>query len=126
MTEHLGRRLKDVRELRGLSLKAVAEPAGISAAYLQKLERGLVKAPSPHVLYNLSVVLVVPYSHLMQLAGYMVPNDAARADTDAAMNILAHALNSAALTPDELEELARYLSWYRQRKSALTDDEQHA
>src|SRR5690242_20542488 len=45
----LGTRLREVRVLRGKSLSAVARAAAISTAYLQKLEAGGVKQPSPKV-----------------------------------------------------------------------------
>ena len=50
----LGRTLRSAREISGKSLKAVAEPAGISPAYLMKLERGDVTSPSPHILHRLA------------------------------------------------------------------------
>ncbi len=107
----LGAQLQQVRRLRGLSLKAIAEPAGISAAYLQKLERGQVKSPSPNVLYRLGEVLDVPYATLMKAAGYIVPSG--DKDRAAPSNVLSYALSSEKLTDDEADALARYLSWYR-------------
>ena len=44
MGNPLGDQLRSIRKLRGLSLAAVAEPAEISTAYLQKLEGGGVGA----------------------------------------------------------------------------------
>jgi HTH-type transcriptional regulator, competence development regulator len=111
----LGEQLREVRGLRKLSLKSVADPAGISTAYLQKLERDEVKSPSPHVLHRLAEVLRVPYPRLMELAGYVVPiAGAARAEPQ---NLLAHALSSEELSDDEQRELARYLSWYRHNRA---------
>lgn len=111
MTEELGKQLYAVRKMRGLSLQAVAKPSEISAAYLQKLERGEVKGPSPHVLSRLARELDLPYARLMSLAGYEVPGaDAQRAaDTD----VLGFALSSENLSEDESEALAKYLAWYR-------------
>jgi len=109
--EQLGEQLQVVRKMRSLSLAAAAKPAGISAAYLQKLERGDVKEPSPRVLYGLSQALEVPYDRLMELAGYVVPGaDAARA---ADTNVLGFALSSERLSEDESKALAEYLAWYR-------------
>jgi HTH-type transcriptional regulator, competence development regulator len=119
----LGNELRRVRSLRGLPLKAVAEPAGISIAYLQKLERDEVKSPSPHVLFRLSQELGVPYPHLMELVGYVVPRGEALAGPadpadppDAPRGLMSHALATEPLTEDEANELARYLSWYRHQK----------
>jgi transcriptional regulator with XRE-family HTH domain len=110
MQKELGAKLKDVRGLREMSIRDVAEAASISAAYLQKLESGDVKSPSPHILYALSEALEVPYSTLMQLAGFVVPTGGDRTEQP---NLLAYALSSEELTEDEAEALASYLSWYR-------------
>lgn len=114
--EELGARLRQVREMRGLSLKAASVIARISAAYLQKLEQGKVKEPSPNILFRLAGALDVPYEDLMELAGYVVPRStkAGKAST----NVLAQALKSSDLTDDEVEELARYLAWRRHNKTA--------
>jgi transcriptional regulator with XRE-family HTH domain len=120
----LGRQLREVREVRGLSLKGVANPAKISAAYLQKLERGDVKDPSPHILYRLSETLDVPYPDLMRLAGYVVPSEV-QADEAEEVNLLAHALSTEGFLEDfkdlsaqEAMELARYLRWYRHDRAS--------
>lgn len=118
----LGRQLREVRKYRRLSLQAVAGPAKISAAYLQKLERGEVKEPSPHVLYRLSEALDVPYSDLMRLAEYVVPRQTRNPGSED-MNLLAHALNKKEferLSAEEVEELARYLRWYRHDRETRT------
>lgn len=111
----MGAQLHEVRKLKNLSLKAAAEPAGISAAYLQKLERDEVKRPSPHVLYALAEVLDVPYGRLMELAGYVVPAaDEAKVKPG---SVLAYALSGQDITDEEAEVLARYLRWYRDEQT---------
>jgi transcriptional regulator with XRE-family HTH domain len=67
----LGQRLREVRSARRGSLEAVSRTAKISPAYLHKLEAGLVKSPSPHVIRRLADALEVPYPALMELAGYI-------------------------------------------------------
>ncbi len=69
--EALGAELNAIRKVRELSLVAVAEPAKISAAYLQKLENGSVQNPSPRVLMRLAGVLHCDYDRLMTLVGYV-------------------------------------------------------
>jgi transcriptional regulator with XRE-family HTH domain len=112
--EELGLRLHQVRELRGRSLRDVAQEAGISASYLQKIERGQVKSPSPNVLYTLSEKLAVPYSELMRLVGYVVPREGGER-TVMPGNMLAHALSSEELTEEESGAVAEYLAWFRDR-----------
>lgn len=111
----LGTRLREVRVLRGKSLSAVARAAAISTAYLQKLEAGGVKQPSPKVLHQLSEALELDYAALMALVGYVVPG-AAQGSSPRRRNRLIHALGSEELTDEEARELARYLDWYRHRQ----------
>jgi transcriptional regulator with XRE-family HTH domain len=104
----LGQTLKSVRELQGKSLKTAAQGAEISPAYLQKLEKGDVTAPSPHVLHRLANELDVEYLNLMRLAGYVVPET-----TGTGSGALAQALSAQDLTEDEARALATFLKMYR-------------
>ena len=115
--ERLGGQLQTVRDTRGLSLKSVADPAEISPTYLQKLERGEVRNPSPHVLHRLAGVLDVSYVELMKLAGYVVP--ASSAESEGGRNgssILAQALSSEDLSEDEERQVADFLAYLRHKK----------
>jgi transcriptional regulator with XRE-family HTH domain len=111
MGASFGAVLKQAREIRELSAIDAARAAGISAAYLSKLENDSVKRPSPHVLHQLSEALAVPYAELMRLSGYQVPgaSNGGSADTVGAALF-------ADLTDDEREELLEYLAWYRARR----------
>ncbi len=104
----LGQTLKSVRELQGKSLKAIASDADISPAYLQKLERELVGAPSPHLLLRIAGALGVEYLELMRLAGYLVPE---RSGTGS--GALAQALSAQDMTEGEARALAAFLKMYR-------------
>jgi HTH-type transcriptional regulator, competence development regulator len=103
--------LKQAREVRELSAIDAARAAGISPAYLSKLENDSVKKPSPHVLHQLSEALAVPYADLMRLSGYRVPGS----DEPASAATVGAAL-FADLSDDEREELLEYLAWYRARR----------
>jgi transcriptional regulator with XRE-family HTH domain len=111
MARTFGARLKQARDVRQLSAMDAARGAGISAAYLSKLEGDAVKRPSPHVLHQLSDALGVPYAELMQLAGYPLPGPTA---SDPAASVAAALF--ADLTEDERDELLEYLAWYRARR----------
>ena len=110
MAPAIGRLLKRTRQVRALSATEVARAAGISAAYLSKLEHDAVKKPSPPVLHQLSEALDVPYAELMRLSGYPVPGEAAALPTDTIGAAL-----FADITEDERDELLEYLAWYRAR-----------
>lgn len=119
-SDDLGARLRQVRKLRGWSLRETAEQADLSPAYLQKLESGQVQGPSPHVLYSLAERLRVPYSTLMELAGYVVPSDSNERQSLPNISPLAYALSSEDLSQDEAEALAQYLAWYRSQQTTST------
>jgi HTH-type transcriptional regulator, competence development regulator len=111
MAASFGGVLKQAREVRELSATDAARAAGISAAYLSKLENNAVKKPSPHVLHQLSEALTLPYAELMRLSGYPLP-----VETDpGAVETVGAALFSD-LTDDERDELLEYLAWYRTRR----------
>jgi transcriptional regulator with XRE-family HTH domain len=107
----LGATLRLAREVRTLSGVDAARAAGISAAYLSKLENDAVKRPSPPVLHQLSEALAVPYAELMRLCGYLVPGEPDRRVAETVGAAL-----FADLTEDEREELLAYLAWYRTRQ----------
>jgi len=110
MAPAIGPLLKRTRQIRALSASDVARAAGISAAYLSKLEHDAVKRPSPPVLHQLSEALDVPYAELMRASGYPipeVPNSPAATSIGAAL--------FADITEDERDELLEYLAWYRTR-----------
>jgi transcriptional regulator with XRE-family HTH domain len=111
MAPSFGAVLRQAREVRALSAIDAARAAGISAAYLSKLENDAVKKPSPHVLHQLSEALAVPYAELMRLSGYRVPGEHDRAADETVGAAL-----FADLTSDEREELLEYLAWYRARR----------
>jgi transcriptional regulator with XRE-family HTH domain len=105
----LGKTLRELRDLSQKSLKAVAEPANISAAYLMKLERDEVQSPSPHVLHRLAEALGADYLELMRRAGYLVPAAGETGGT------LAHALSADGLSDEEAAALSAYLTVLRRQ-----------
>ncbi len=111
LASSFGAFLKLARKVRELSTGDAARAAGISAAYLSRLESDGVKRPSPPVLHQLSEALDVPYAELMRLSGYRVPGEQAINTTDTVGAAL-----FGGLTVDEREELLEYLAWYRARR----------
>jgi HTH-type transcriptional regulator, competence development regulator len=111
MAPSFGAVLRQARAVRELSAVDAARAAGISAAYLSKLENDSVKKPSPVVLHQLSEALTVPYAELMRLNGYRLPGESNAKTTDTVSAAL-----FSDLTDDEREELLEYLAWYRVRR----------
>jgi transcriptional regulator with XRE-family HTH domain len=115
MDSRLGRHLKRERERREWSLARTAKEAGVSTAYVQKIERGEVQSPSPHKLRDLAGVLGIPFDEVMRLAGYAGPVSEASAAEDS-VRVLARALQAENLTAGELEDLTDYLQFRRRQK----------
>jgi len=113
MSKELGAQMRTVRQLKGLSLKSVAERADISVAYLQKLEGGEVRQPSPNVLFRLGEALGVSYSTLMELAGYVVPAPQGALASTAPFD---QALSGADLSEDERSAVAAFIAHLRQQR----------
>ena len=115
MSPSIGAVLRQARAVRSMSALDAARAAGISAAYLSKLENDAVKKPSPPVLLQLSEALSVPYADLMRLSGYRLPNE-----STAAPSVSVAAALFADVTDDERDELVAYLAWYRARQARRT------
>lgn len=115
MSPSIGAVLRQARAVRSMSALDAARAAGISAAYLSKLENDAVKKPSPPVLLQLSEALSVPYGDLMRLSGYRLPNE-----STAVPNASVAAALFADVTDDERDELVAYLAWYRARRARRT------
>lgn len=77
----LGSYLKEQRQQAELSLRQVAERAGISNPYLSQIERGL-KRPSAEILQALAKGLAISAEQLYVHAGILdAPSDDAAVDT---------------------------------------------
>nr|WP_019534966.1 helix-turn-helix transcriptional regulator [Paenibacillus ginsengihumi] len=67
--------LRDMRKMKGFTIRELADRSGVSAAYISQLENGNRGVPSPDVLMKLSEGLNIPYTELMQIAGYLEKPD---------------------------------------------------
>lgn len=109
----LGEELRSVRELRGLTLRAVEKVTKISNAYLSQVETGKIERPSPNILYALAQAYNVPYELLMKKAGYIVKER----KQNKGRSLLGAALATASdLTAEEAAALAEYLAFLRSRQ----------
>ncbi len=109
----LGQFIKQAREDRGLTLRAVEVETDISNSYLSQLESDKIKQPSPVSLYKLSTAYGVAYSDLMALAGYPVPSDKFPAEVAQGFSA-----RIGAVTPSEQDALVDYLRYIRSRSDA--------
>lgn len=108
MLVELGKELAKAREGAGMSLESVAGPAKISAAYLHKLEHGIVNSPSPRVLARIAVVMEISYLRLMELAGYLDEEQLAQARLREP-SVRPHPLEGQQLTSDEWRAVGAFI-----------------
>ena len=87
-TGSFGAGLKDLRKSAGFTQRRVADGAGISAAYLCKLEKGSMPPPRGKVIEALADVLNVGQDELMSLAGRITPELAQMMNTREAWELV--------------------------------------
>lgn len=109
----LGNYLARARKDRGLSLRAVESDTRISNAYLSQLETGKIKTPSPTVLHSLALRYDISYGHLMNLAGYPIPD---QSDTIASNRMTELAARLGDVSSDEEEAIVQFLNLIRKRE----------
>ena len=122
----LGQHLWDLRKAAQMALRDVEEASKrkISNAYLSQLETGRVTNPSPAILREIASVygtrlpknasVTCSFERLMELAGHIRPNSA----TPAKRSTRLPKLPAEDLTPEEEDELLKYLAFIRMRKGA--------
>lgn len=108
----LGQFLKDAREHKGLSLRAVATETGISNPYLSQLEGDKIKQPSPTLLHKVCELYEISYHTAMELAGY----PAVQADEKTSSHRNSFAARLGPVTRKEGEALIEYLEFLRSRR----------
>ncbi|MEP7202517.1 MAG: helix-turn-helix transcriptional regulator [Ilumatobacteraceae bacterium] len=84
MRDEVDKRLSDVgdliksqREVARLSVRRLAELAGVSNPYLSQIERGLRK-PSAEILQQIAKALQISAESLYERAGFLSPTDRPR------------------------------------------------
>ena len=110
----LGQELYRLRSLKGWTLREVEDRTKkrISNSYLYQLENDKVKAPSPNVLYELSVVYEASYPELMKLAGFVVPRSSSKASSTSA----SIAFDALELTDEERNEVMDFVEFMRRKR----------
>lgn len=94
----LGEYLREQRTTAQLSLRQLAEQAGVSNPYLSQIERGL-RRPSAEVLQQLAKALRISAEQLYVQAGIVSPDDGVGGDVELAI------LGDTALTERQKQSL---------------------
>jgi transcriptional regulator with XRE-family HTH domain len=70
-----GEYIKRLRTERKLSIRGLADKAGIDSGALTRLEHGKVRTPQPATLKALATTLRVPLADMFAMADYVIPYD---------------------------------------------------
>ncbi|MFX3616097.1 MAG: helix-turn-helix domain-containing protein [Sporolactobacillus sp.] len=70
-TTEFGKYLKNIRTKRGLGVNQLAAYSGVSSSQISRMEKGERKKPKPDTIKKLSNALNVPYTEMMEAAGYI-------------------------------------------------------
>ena len=120
----LGQHLWSLRKAARMTLREVEEASErkVSNAYLSQIETGRIPSPSPAILQELSKVyatrlpkntpVTCSYERMMELAGHLPPAREAPAKRSQRLTPFA----GEQLTPEEEDELLKYLAFIRMRK----------
>ncbi|WP_372727418.1 helix-turn-helix domain-containing protein [Nocardioides sp.] len=114
--ESLGEYLKEQRVTARLSLRQLAEQAGVSNPYLSQIERGLRK-PSADVLQQIAKALRISAEQLYIRAGIVSPEDGVGGSVEIAV------LNDTGLTERQKQSLLDVYSSFLALNSAQSPDE---
>ena len=109
--QSLGQGLKLARDLRKLSLRDVEKATGISNPYLSQLENDKINKPSPFFLHKLASLYDIEYEMLMEAAGYVQKKAKAKGSPKTLAGAALFSVEK--LTPEEEQELAKYLHYLR-------------
>ena len=117
----LGQYLWDLRHATRMTLREVEEAADVSNAYVSQLETGKITKPSPDILHRLADAYAArlpkkapiesSFERMMEMAGHLV----SKAKPEGRRGRLpTFAVEE--LTPEEEEELLKYLAFIRMRR----------
>ncbi len=107
---NLGQYLAELRRAKALTFRDLEQKTGISNGYLNLLEHGRVKRPSPEVLFKLANFYGIAFSSLMAVAGYPT-EEADRAGVNRSNQVATALLGD--LTKDELAQVRNFIGYLK-------------
>ncbi|HEU0020287.1 MAG TPA: helix-turn-helix transcriptional regulator [Dehalococcoidia bacterium] len=108
----LGKRIKELRDLSGLTHAQVGQAAGISRSYVSRLEAGKVALPSREVLKRLAEALGTNREDLLRAAGYLELLPPLL--DDPALEIAFRSVEN--LPPEDRREVLEFVAYVMQRR----------
>ncbi len=108
----LGTYLWDTRQALGWSLREAQEATSVSNAYINQMETGKIKNPSPSILQKIADAYKAPYHHLMELAGHIKPSTGSAKRRGV---LPTSTLADVELSKDEEQEVRQFISFLKMR-----------
>lgn len=115
----LGSYLWDTRNALGMSLREAEDASGVSNAYINQIETGRIKSPSPAILQKIATGYKAPYQHLMELAGHLKVTTGSETKRRGALPT--STLADVELTREEEEKVREYIAFLKM-KNRRTDE----
>jgi transcriptional regulator with XRE-family HTH domain len=110
----VGELIKSQRELARMSVRHLAELAGVSNPYLSQIERGL-RNPSADILQQIAKALQISAESLYERAGFLQPTDKPRIGVREAIAA------DQQLTPEQQQALLNVYDSFVATKAATAD-----
>jgi XRE family transcriptional regulator of biofilm formation len=110
----IGKRVKQLRFEKGLSLNGLAERAGVAKSYLSKIERDIQSNPSIHFLEKISSVLNVPIELLLNVEQKQEP------ELDAEWHQLVREAMSSGISKEQFLEFLEFNRWRKENPKNKT------
>jgi len=111
--ETLGSVLREARERRGLSLRAVERHTGLGNAHLSQIETDTIARPEMAILWDLAALYDLDFAKLLALAGHAggaAPSGRQRRRMTVALRAMSE------LSPAEQTEALRYMAELKARR----------
>ena len=115
--------LRGKRTQAGLSVPELARRAGVSVAYISRVEQGWRGTPSARVLQRLALALQIPIAEILEAAG-ILPLGSDLSKKGVAAGILFRSAEG--LTDAQIQDIVEYIElrkrqWTREQKATARD-----
>lgn len=108
----IGKRVKELRMERGLSLTELAERAGVAKSYLSSIERDIQSNPSIHFLEKICAVLDVPIETFLNVGKHP------QHELDAEWLGLVREAMMSGISKEQFLEFLEYNKWRNNRQQS--------
>ncbi|WP_082517157.1 helix-turn-helix domain-containing protein [Brevibacillus sp. Leaf182] len=81
-----GKYIKQLRDIRGLSVRELSRRSGVSVAHISQLESGQRGIPKPDTIKKLADGLSCDYDEIMKIAGYGIESKPNNSTSSSSLN----------------------------------------